>query len=71
VLKNPDFFNVWLLMKGSGFVQIITDPEHTDPDPEHCAIKYLQVPTGFGSTTPAVYTAWKMPEKTGFFSFSS
>jgi hypothetical protein len=57
-------------MEGSGFVQIITDPDiktHTDPDPEHCAIKYLHVPTGFGSTTPAVYTAWKMPVKKDFF----
>jgi hypothetical protein len=64
-------------MEGSGFVQIITDPEpggikkHTDPDPEHCAIKYLHVPTGLGSTTPAVYTAWKMPEKEDFFLFCS
>ncbi len=43
--------------------------KHTDPYPEHCAIKYLHVPTGLGSTTPAVYTAWKMPESR-IFSFS-
>jgi len=24
---------------------------------------YLQVPTGLGNTTPAVYTAWKIPFK--------
>lgn len=25
-------------------------------------IYYLQVPTGLGRTTPAVYTAWKIPK---------